>query len=257
MESRRCQNDVTAQHASHASGFPLTPDFAEPKPRASRWLLLTGIGLALLVLLIFKPPFVIRPLPRPAVPGAAEPPAVDAAAAFVDPIWTSKVLPTIEAKAQDIAAILPEIRANPQEAGEKYGRHDATNPYSYMVKGTGKVAEINTQSQAGTVLLEVPGLSEKVALQVGPVVRGTAVRDATGLVSFNQFSNQLDYADVSKEMNTRALKSATAGLEAQAFPAVDKTVSFFGVMTFDPHAKGPVLITPTKVLTAVEPPTAH
>ena len=124
-----------------------------------------------------------------------------------------------------------------------------------MVKGTGKVAEIHTQSQAGTVLLEIPGLNEKVSLQVGPVVRGTALRDATGLVSFNQFNNQLDYADVSKEMNARALKSATAGLDARTFPMVDKTVSFFGVMTFDPHNKGPMLITPTKVLAAAVPST--
>ena len=166
------------------------------------------------------------------------------------------MLPTIEAKAQDIATILPEIRADPQKAGEKYGRHEATNPYSYMVKGTGKVAELHTQSQAGTVLLEISGLNEKVALQVGPVVRGTAVRDATGLVSFNQFNNQLDYADVSKEMNARALKSATTGLDAQALPVVDKTVSFFGAMTYDPHVKGPVLITPTKMLSAAVPSTA-
>lgn len=220
------------------------------KLRLRRRLWLAGIGLALLVLLVLKPPFVIRPLPRPAAPGAAEQPVVDPAGAFVEPIWTSKVLPTIEAKAQDIAAILPEIRTDPQTAGEKYGRHEATNPYSYMVKGTGKIAEVHTQSQAGTVLLEVAGLSEKVALQVGPVVRGTAVRDATGLVSFNQFNNQLDYADVSKEMNARALKSATAGLDTRVFPVVDANVSFFGAMTFDPHNKGPVLITPTKILAA-------
>lgn len=238
-------------------GLPSTLVAAEHGPRLLRRLWLAGIGLALLGLLILKPPFVIRPLPRPAAPGATEQPTVDPAAAFVDPIWTSKVLPTIEAKAQDIAVILPEIRADPQAAGEKYGRHEATNPYSYMVKGTGKVAEVHTQSQAGTVLLEVPDLSEKVALQVGPVVRGTAVRDATGIVSFNQFSNQIEYADVSKEMNARALKSATSGLDARAFPVMDKTVSFFGVMTFDPHNKGPVLITPTRVLAAEAPATTH
>ena len=221
--------------------------------RARRWPWLAGIGLALLVLLILKPPFVIRPLPRPAAPGETATPVADPAAAFVEPIWTSKVLPAIEAKAQDLATILPEIKADPQAAGEKYGRHEATNPYSYVVKGTGKVAEVRTQSQAGTVLLDLAGLGEKVALQVGPVVRGTAVRDATGIVSFNQFNNQLDYADVGKEMNTRALKSATAGLDPQAFPVVDKTVSFFGAMTFDPHNKGPVLITPTKILAADVP----
>ncbi len=234
--------------------LPSTLAVPARQPRGGRWLWLIVAGCVLL-LLILKPPFVIRPVPRPAAPGTDEPPTVDPAAAFVNPIWTSKVLPAVEAQAHDIATILPEIRTDPQAAGDKYGRHEATNPYSYMVKGTGKIAEVHTESQAGTVLLEVPGLNEKIALQVGPVVRGTAVRDATGLVSFNQFTNQIDYADVSREMNTRALKSATSGLDATTFPAVGQTVSFFGAMTVDPHAKGPVLITPTKILTTNAPAT--
>ena len=114
-----------------------------------------------------------------------------------------------------------------------------------MVKGTGKVAEINTESAAGTAIVEIPGLSEKVALQIGPVARGTALRDATGLVSFNQFSNQLDYADVSKEMNSRALKTAFSA--APAASLAGKTVTFYGAFTFDSHSKSPVLITPVKI----------
>jgi predicted lipoprotein len=94
-------------------------------------------------------------------------------------------------------------------------------------------------------LIEIPGLDEKVELQIGPVVRGTALRDSTGLVSFNQFSNQLDYADVSKEMNGRALKTAFAN--APAASLAGKTMTFFGAFTFDPHSKSPVLITPVKI----------
>ena len=203
--------------------------------------------LALLVLLavIFtlKPPFVVRPLTGPAGTGAQN--AQGAAAKFVDPIWTSKVLPTIQEKAQDIAKILPEIRADPESAGQKYGRREATNPYNYMVKGTGQVSEVHNQSQAGTAIVEIPGLNEKVALQIGPVVRGTALRDATGIVSFNQFSNQLDYADVSKEMNLRALRTAFASLNPASLAG--KTVTFFGTLTFDPHSKSLVLITPVKI----------
>jgi predicted lipoprotein len=114
-----------------------------------------------------------------------------------------------------------------------------------MVKGTGKVTEINTTSAAGTAIVEIPGLDEKVALQIGPVVRGTALRDATGLVSFNQFSNQLDYADVSKEMNSRAMKTAFSAVPAASLAG--ESVTFYGAFTFDPHSKSPVLITPVKI----------
>jgi predicted lipoprotein len=198
------------------------------------------------VFFTIKPPFVIKPLPgrEGTTGGVGSQPTESSAAKFVDGIW-DKLGPVFDEKAQDVAKILPEIRANPDAAGEKYGRREATNPYNYMVKGTGKVAEVNTESAAGTAIVEIPGLSEKVALQIGPVVRGTALRDATGLVSFNQFTNQLDYADVSKEMNKRALKTALSA--APAASLAGKTVTFYGAFTFDPHAKPPVLITPVKI----------
>ena len=196
------------------------------------------------VLFVVKPPFVVRPLPGHEPIGAGAQPAQSKAAQFVDGVW-AKLVPLFEEKAQDIAKVLPEIRADPNAAGEKYGQREATNPYNYMVKGTGKVMEINTASAAGTAIVEIPGLDEKVALQIGPVVRGTALRDATGLVSFNEFSNQLDYADVSKEMNTRALKTAFAA--APAASLAGKSVTFYGAFTFDPHSKSPVLITPVKI----------
>jgi predicted lipoprotein len=207
-----------------------------------RIAVLAGI-LLLAIFLALKPPFVIRPLPGRAQPGSQ--PTESAAAKFVDSIWATKVLPTIQEKAQDIAKILPEIRADPDTAGQRYGRREATNPYNYMVKGTGKVTEVHTESQAGTAILEIPGLQEKVALQVGPVVRGTALRDATGAVSFNQFTNQLDYADVSKEMNARALKAAFASADPKSIAG--RTLKFLGAFTFDPHSKSSILITPVKI----------
>jgi predicted lipoprotein len=227
---------------------PLTiPSQTSPQARArrktQRRIIIVVASILLAAFLTLKPPFVIAPLPDRVSPGSR--PAETAAAKFVDPIWTSKVLPTILDKAQDIAKVLPEIRADPESAGPKYGRRVATNPFNYMVRGTGKVVETHTDSQAGTAILEIPGLGEQVALQIGPVVRGTALRDATGVVSFNQFTNQLDFADVSKEMNSRALKEALSNVDRASLAG--KTVTFYGAMTFDPHAKGPVLITPVKI----------
>jgi predicted lipoprotein len=218
---------------------------APARRKNRRRIVVLVVFVILAILLTLKPPFVIRPLTDRVGAGVGSQTGQSAASKFVDPIWTSKVLPTIQEKAQDIAKILPEIRADPETAGQKYGRREATNPYNYMVKGTGKVTEIHNESQAGTATVEIPGLNEKVSLQIGPVVRGTALRDATGIVSFNQFSNQLDYADVSKEMNLRALKEAFANLDPVSLAG--KTVTFFGAFTFDPHSKSPILITPVKI----------
>jgi predicted lipoprotein len=217
------------------------PAAAASRSGSGRWLWLGGAVL-LLVLLVIKPPFVIKPL---GAPDASSQAPASKGAQFAEKVWASQVLPTIQEKAQDIARILPEIRADPASAGEKYGRRESTNPYNYMVKGTGKVLEAHTESQAGTLVLEVPGLEEKIVLQIGPVVRGTALRDATGVAPFDQFSNQLDYADVSKEMNSRAVKAAFSGVDPTKLSG--QTISFLGAFTFDPRSKALILVTPVKV----------
>jgi predicted lipoprotein len=222
-----------------------TPVEAQARRKNRHRIVILVLLVILAILFTLKPPFVIRPLTDQAGAGTHFQAEQSAASKFVDPIWTSKVLPTFEEKAQDIAKLLPEIRADPDAAGQKFGRREATNPYNYMVKGTGQVTEIHNESRAGTASVEIPGLNEKVALQIGPVVRGTALRDATGVVSFNQFSNQLDYADVSKELNGRALSAAFAKVDPASLAG--KTVTFFGAFTFEPHSKSPILITPVKV----------
>ncbi len=221
---------------------PPSASTSHPRSPSGRWFWLGGGIALLLVLLVIKPPFVIKPLARP---GSSSQPVQSKGVQLLTRSGKAKFCLPFRKRLNDIATILPEIRADPGSAGQKYGRRESTNPYSYMVKGTGKVIEVHTESQAGTVILEVPGLEEKIALQIGPVVRGTALRDATGAAPFDQFANQLDYADVSKEMNSRAVKTAFAGIDPGSLSG--KTITFFGAFTFDPRSKGPVLITPVKV----------
>jgi predicted lipoprotein len=219
--------------------------FSASRTRTALTLL---VACAIIVFLCLHPPFVIKRL-QPIV--SSGPAAVsgtpDNAGSFVEPIWKAKVIPTILAKAVETSVLLPEIRANPEAAGQKYGRREATNPFNYMIKGSGKVTQVNTESRAGTMTVEIANGSshENINLQIGPVVIGTALRDATGLVSFNQFTNQIDYAGVSKEMNLRALKDALAGRDPASFAG--QTIQFFGVFTFDPKSTSPIRVTPVKL----------
>ena len=206
------------------------------------------VGFAIIVFLCLRPPFVIKPLQPAANSGtAAAGDTTSDANSFVEPIWKSKVIPTILAKAVDAVVLLPEIRADPEAAGQKYGQREATNPFNYMIKGSGKVTQVNTESRAGTMTVEVGNgsIHETINLQIGPVVIGTALRDATGLVNFNQFTNQIDYAGVSKEMNSRAIKDALAGNDPASFAG--KTIQFFGAFTFDPKSNSPIRVTPVKL----------
>jgi predicted lipoprotein len=206
------------------------------------------VACGVIVFLCFRPPFVVKPLHPITGSGAATAAnTTNDTSSFVEPIWNSKVVPTIVTKSVDAAVLLPEIRANPEAAGEKYGRREATNPFNYMIKGSGKVTQVNTESRAGTMTVELANSTnhETVTLQTGPVVIGTAIRDATGLVSFNQFTNQIDYAAISKEMNSRAIKDALSGKDPARL--VGKSVQFFGAFTFDPKSTAPIRITPVKL----------
>jgi predicted lipoprotein len=229
--------------------IPSPPSSLAPT-RSHRWLPIVLTLVVIFALCVWKPPFVIRPIPQTSKPSgsaSAGAPAANAATAFVDPIWDSKILPAFLNKAVEAKELLAAIQENPDQAGEKYGRREATNPYNYLIKGAGQVTAVNTESRAGTltVTLTDANLGQTVTIQIGPVVLGTAVRDATGTVSFNQFTNQIDYAGVSKEMNARAIHDALNGKAPATFKG--KQIQFVGAFTYDPHSAGVIRITPIKL----------
>jgi predicted lipoprotein len=147
------------------------------------------------------------------------------AKAYVTSIWSSQVLPTFDAKSVDAATLIAALAADPAAAEKKYGNQAADNgPYSFMVKGSGKVLEAGADGLA--VDLAPPDGKADVTINVGPVILGTALRDAVGFIKFNDFTNQIDYAQVSTEMKNEVKSTVLASFNATG--AVGKTVDFEG-----------------------------
>ena len=95
----------------------------------------------------------------------------------------------------------------PKAAGEKYGnpRKQANSPWTYIAKAEGKIVASNTQSRAASVDVDVDGDGKAdLRAQIGPAMRGTALRDALDFVDFNSFKNQIDFAQFGKSFNTYA-----------------------------------------------------
>ena len=67
-----------------------------------------------------------------------------------------------------------------------------------------------------------------ISIQIGPVLRGAALRDATGIVRFTDFVNQLQFADVGNELNGRVLKTVLAPLDATKLRG--RVVAFAGAL---------------------------
>ncbi|HYD51462.1 MAG TPA: DUF2291 domain-containing protein [Gemmatimonadaceae bacterium] len=183
--------------------------------------------------------------------GAARSGGFDAAAWSAE-VWETKVLAHFAQEAVGLPEVLGALQAGADEAGEKFGRRaDAEgSPWSFTVRGKGRVKSVNTQSRAGTVVVAVdtPSGPQEVTLQIGPVVRGTAVRDSLPFFGFGDVTNQIEFAQVARALNQRAV----AGLKEQVEGVEPGTVvEFTGAMNVS-GADDPVLITPITLKRAGE-----
>jgi predicted lipoprotein len=153
------------------------------------------------------------------------------AANYVASIWDTQVIPALDA-APDFNMVLTALKANTTSASETYGRKVGQQPYTFVVAGSGVIISVNTESRAGLALVDTnyDGTAD-VSLAVGPVIRGTAMRDGMSFISFNQFTNQMEFASVSNEMNALINQQVIAPLGDLA-ALVGKDVSFAGAFTF-------------------------
>jgi len=148
--------------------------------------------------------------------------------------YDSAVVPTIERNAMDIAELLATIVQDPESAGERYGHRDGEiSPYAYAISGTGVAGEVS-----GTLLpVRIDGLPDgvEVVIQIGPAINGTALRDATGLISFDQFLNQLEYAAASTELNNHVKAKVLANVDAAGLAG--EKITFVGAFAYGSNPK--------------------
>ena len=169
--------------------------------------------------------------------------------AMVAEDWDSKVLPGLRGKAGPYDEVASAIVASPDEAGARFGYREkqAGSPWTFAAKVDGVVTAANTESRAATLDVKTAA-GRTVTLQIGPVIRGTAIRDSLAFRPFGSFKNQVDYAQFGKALNARANASALARLPRADL--VGRHVTALGV--FQAAAgDAPPLITPVEV--AVEP----
>ncbi len=171
--------------------------------------------------------------------------------AYVDSIWESKLVPLVIEKAVDLSTLLSAFDTDFDAARKQYGHHEAGGATHFIVKGEGRVSQVNSGSQNRTIVISLPNYKGKteVVMQVGPVFRGTAIRDAVGFIQFNQFVNQLQFADVGNKVNDRVFSSVVNGFDLAT--AQGKQVSFYGAFTLTERSK--IIITPMKLAAGGQP----
>lgn len=149
---------------------------------------------------------------------------------YVDSLWASRVVPLVRDKAADAATVLAAMAQDVDAAGQKYGHRPRAGdgPWNLIVRGEGQIKTADTALRHATLTVDVGG--HDVVLQLGPVIFGTTLRDSLPFVSFEQVVNQIQFAQVSRELNDRATAMARAGLDVSKL-TVGSKVSFAGAMS--------------------------
>lgn len=158
-------------------------------------------------------------------------------------IWDSRALPYFTSTAKPIAEVLAAIKADLADAGARFGYRPANegSPWVFVVSGTGTVMAKNTKSRTGTLTVALDGSPDTVVeVQIGPIIRGSSVRDSLPFVSFKDFTNQLEFADVGKALTALALKAVEPGAAAIA---EGQKVSFTGAISLN-TASDKIVVTP-------------
>ncbi len=164
------------------------------------------------------------------------------AARYVDAVWDAQAAPYWDKQAKPLGQLSKSIALNLDAAGAADGRKAGDgSPWTFVTHGEGQVTAVKIQARAGAVTIEVGG--EPVDVLVGPVVSGSALRDSLPFVTFNDFSNQIAFAEVGGALTKRALRQARPAVEG--LKPGDR-VRFQGVFQLG-KAGDPVVVTPVRL----------
>lgn len=141
---------------------------------------------------------------------ARDQPGFDAKA-YVSSRWNGEVLPSYRHREAPADALVALLRSAPSQATARFGwRNGEDAPWAFVIGGEGLVRSIDRRSRAGslTIALEDGGT---FSAQTGPVVSGTALRDALPFIRFDDFPDQIAFAEVNSALNARSLAGIVAG----------------------------------------------
>ncbi|RWP21714.1 MAG: DUF2291 family protein [Mesorhizobium sp.] len=157
-------------------------------------------------------------LPTPSAENGGNAPAFNAEK-MVGDIWAAKMVPYLQQKAGSFPEVHALAKADPAAAGAKYGnpKKQANSPWTFAVRLEGKIVAANTQSRAATMDVDADDDGKADArVQIGPAMRGTALRDSLDFIQFNDFTNQIDFAQFGKAFNIHADKAVLSKLPREA-----------------------------------------
>lgn len=211
---------------------------AAAPPRRSKTVVRAAVAAALAVALILAMALDTKVVPTGAS-GAVAPGTFSPAA------YGQSEFPKVRKAIQDRAVAAPVLAAaiaeDPAAAAKQYGVASGVGP-EFPVSFTGVVGK----GDSGNYDVKVDGVPEgvSISLQTGPAIMGTDLRDASGTISFGQFTNQIEYQNAGSALNKQMKKDVLSKLDTAAIGG--KTVSVVGAFQLTDPTKW--LVTPVDLV---------
>ncbi|SPJ32028.1 DUF2291 family protein [Kushneria phyllosphaerae] len=135
-----------------------------------------------------------------------------------------EIMQNVESRAVEAPELAQALNDDASAAGERYGVASGIAPI-FPVHFTGTVGE----GKSGIYTIDIPDMPEgtRIRVQTGPAINGTTLRDATGDISFGQFTNQIEYQDAGAAINNAMKAEVLEGVDTAALSG--KTVEVTGV----------------------------
>ena len=118
--------------------------------------------------------------------------------------FDTELIPLIAARALDVAALQAALADGLDAAGEAHGNRGAGQgaAWNFAIEDAGQVIAANLTSSARTADVDVDGDgAADVRVQLGPVIRGTALRDVAPFYRFDDFRDQIEFAKLARSIN--------------------------------------------------------
>ncbi|WP_428425355.1 DUF2291 family protein [Pararhizobium sp.] len=162
-------------------------------------------------------------------------------------IWDSKVIPFLQTRAGPFQKVDALSKSDLDAAAAKYGHKEkeGSAPWTFAAKVSGTIIKAETTSRAAYLDADVDGDGKAdVRIQIGPVIKGTAIRDSLDFVNFNEFKNQIQWAEFGKAFNVHVNGLTLEKLSRDGL--VGKKVEALGAYPL-PSSGQPALFTPATI----------
>ncbi|CAI0887454.1 DUF2291 family protein [Serratia entomophila] len=161
-------------------------------------------------------------------------------------IYRDRIAPQAIKSARPLGELIAHISQAKDfdSACSQYGyRAQPEFPCYFSVAVSGEIVAVNSRSRSGRLTLKPANAPlAAVEVQIGPVYRGTVLRDSYRGLSYGDFNDQTLFGDFAKAINQASI-ATLAGFQ----PKIGEKITLYGVFSSWQAPAEPLLITPVRI----------